>query len=126
MRMDKGNRFIDGLADWAPEDWERNDAPPVFSEAFLYEAVGKGDARFVLGVADEYRHIIEALGPDFGPSSRSSHAWSRAWASVRRLSSSSKMLATSEISDEVTITLRRKKPAPKPKGAKRRNTAKAK
>jgi len=36
---------------------------PTFSEAFLYPAVGKGDARFILGIADEYEHVIAALGP---------------------------------------------------------------
>lgn len=36
---------------------------PVFSEATLYPTLGKGDARFVLGVAEEYDHIIEAIGP---------------------------------------------------------------
>lgn len=35
---------------------------PVFSERFLYERIGKDDARFVLGVAEEYAHVIEALG----------------------------------------------------------------
>lgn len=35
----------------------------VFSEMFLYPRVGKGDARFILGIADEYEHVIEALGP---------------------------------------------------------------
>jgi hypothetical protein len=41
---------------------ELPDPYPVFSEAFLYETIGKGDARFVLGVAEEYSHLIELLG----------------------------------------------------------------
>src|SRR5687768_8954576 len=56
MRMDKGKPFMHVEAD-------TGDAP-TFSEAFLYEAVGKGDARFMLGVAEEYEHVIEALGPE--------------------------------------------------------------
>jgi hypothetical protein len=55
MRMNKGQPFHDVPAD-------TGDAP-VFSEAFLYPTVGKGDARFILGVADEYGHVIDALGP---------------------------------------------------------------
>lgn len=59
MRFDKGKPFTHIEADFPVEG--RN--VPVFSEAFLYETVGKGDARFILGVADEYEHLIEALGP---------------------------------------------------------------
>lgn len=55
MRMNKGQPFMDVEAD--------SEEAPVFSEAFLYDTVGKGDARFILGVAEEYEHIIEALGP---------------------------------------------------------------
>ena len=35
---------------------------PVFSESFLYERVGKCDARFILAIAGEYSAIIEMLG----------------------------------------------------------------
>lgn len=63
MRMDKGKPFMDVRADYAPEGYQGDDEPPVFSEAFLYSAVGKGDARFILGIADEYAHVVEALGP---------------------------------------------------------------
>lgn len=64
MRMAKGRSFMQIEADYAPDGWEdRSSPPPVFSEAFLYPAIGKGDARFVLGVAEEYAHIQEALGP---------------------------------------------------------------
>lgn len=59
MRMDKGQPFMDVEADY-PIDGKD---VPTFSEAFLYEGVGKGDARFILGVADEYEHVIDALGP---------------------------------------------------------------
>lgn len=54
MRMDKGKTFTHIEAD--------DGSAPTFSESFLYEKVGKGDARFILGVADEYEHVIEALG----------------------------------------------------------------
>jgi len=37
-------------------------AIPTFSEGFLYPRIGKDDARFVLGVAEEYEKIIEILG----------------------------------------------------------------
>lgn len=55
MRMDKGKPFTHVEAD-------SMDAP-TFSERFLYETVGKDEARFILGVADEYEHVINALGP---------------------------------------------------------------
>ncbi len=35
---------------------------PTFSESFLYPRVGKEEARFILGVAEEYEHVIQALG----------------------------------------------------------------
>jgi hypothetical protein len=54
MRMVKGQPFIDVEAD--------GEDVPVFSESFLYNAVDKGDARFILGVAEEYNHVIQALG----------------------------------------------------------------
>lgn len=60
MRMDKGKPFMDVPADFTPEGEEGE--LPTFSEAFLYPTVGKGDARFILGVAEEYEHIIKALG----------------------------------------------------------------
>lgn len=56
MRMNKGKPFTGIEADVGEV--------PVFSEAFLYEYVGKGDGRFILGVAEEYEHIIDALGPE--------------------------------------------------------------
>lgn len=67
MRMfQRGQSFSDVPADFPPEGKESLDAdgnpPPTFSEAFLYPTVGKGDARFVLGVADEYEHLIKLLG----------------------------------------------------------------
>jgi len=62
--MAKGARFMDVPAESSPEDWEGPDTPPVFSEAFLYDAVGKDDARFILGVAEEYDHLIKLLGTD--------------------------------------------------------------
>ena len=55
MRMDKGKPFMHVKEDGG-------DAT-TFSEAFLYETVGKYEARFILGVAEEYEHVIEALGP---------------------------------------------------------------
>lgn len=65
MRMNKGQPFMDVEADFPPKDWNgKRDAPPTFSEAFLYDTVGKGDARFILGVAEEYEHVIKALGPE--------------------------------------------------------------
>lgn len=63
MRMGKGKPFMDVEAEFAPDGWEHGRNPPTFSEAFLYATVEKGDARFILGVADEYEHIIAALGP---------------------------------------------------------------
>jgi hypothetical protein len=54
--MSKGMPFRDVEADVG--------SIPTFSEAFLYKRVGKGDARFMLGVAEEYDHVIAALGPD--------------------------------------------------------------
>ena len=35
---------------------------PVFSETFLYERIGKSDARFVLAVVEEYEALIRILG----------------------------------------------------------------
>lgn len=35
---------------------------PVFSEEFLYERLGKEDARFVLDIAEEYERLIEIMG----------------------------------------------------------------
>lgn len=55
MRMDKGKPFMHVEEDGG--------SAPTFSEAFLYDAVGKDEARFVLGVAEEYEHVIAALGP---------------------------------------------------------------
>lgn len=63
MRMNKGQPFLDVEADSAPSDYTGDGCPPTFSETFLYDAVGKGDARFILGVAEEYDHVISALGP---------------------------------------------------------------
>lgn len=64
MRASKGMPFDDVRADFPPKDWPQGkNEPPVFSEAFLYPTVGKGDARFILGIAEEYEHIIRALGP---------------------------------------------------------------
>lgn len=37
---------------------------PVFSEAFLYDCMFKGDARFILAVADEYATLIDKLGEE--------------------------------------------------------------
>jgi hypothetical protein len=53
--MNKAQPFMDVEAD--------DGSAPTFSEKFLYETVGKGDARFILGVAEEYDHVIRALGP---------------------------------------------------------------
>lgn len=55
MRMDKGMPFMHVQEDGG--------SAPTFSEKFLYSRVGKGDARFMLGVAEEYEHVIDALGP---------------------------------------------------------------
>lgn len=63
MRMDKGKPFLDVPADGAPDGYEGKRVPPVFSEEFLYPTVGKGDARFILGIAEEYAHVVDALGP---------------------------------------------------------------
>lgn len=55
MRMfQKGNPFMDVPA--------AGRKVPVFSEAFLYGKVGKSDARFILGVAEEYEKLIRILG----------------------------------------------------------------
>lgn len=72
MRMFKGKPFMDVSAGWMPQEddgqggkrpcYEGDGDLPVFSESFLYATVGKEDARFILGVAEEYAHIIEAMG----------------------------------------------------------------
>ena len=74
--MSKGKPFMHVEAEWLPdttvygEDGELKKVPaepgpcPVFSEHFLYETVGKDDARFILGVAEEYEHLIALLGTD--------------------------------------------------------------
>ena len=64
MRAQKGQPFMHVEADSADI--------PVFSEAFFYglafqEAgiyMTKLDARFIMGVAEEYAHIIDLLGPE--------------------------------------------------------------
>ena len=56
--MAKGEPFLHIGSETYRDDIEL----PTFSEGFLYERVGKGDARFILGVAEEYEHIIQALG----------------------------------------------------------------
>jgi hypothetical protein len=67
MRMNKGQPFMEVPEEAPLPDVEEARATPnevpVFSEAFLYPRLGKGDARFVLGIAEEYAHIIDALGP---------------------------------------------------------------
>lgn len=66
--MIKGQPFMDVEADFIPEESDGTPAYtgegslPTFSESFLYPTVGKGDARFILGVGEEYDHIIKALG----------------------------------------------------------------
>jgi hypothetical protein len=37
---------------------------PTFSEAYLYPRVGKGDARFILAVVEEYAKLIDVLGTE--------------------------------------------------------------
>ncbi len=57
MRMfSKGKPFMNVLAEGSKY--------PVFSETFLYPKVGKTDARFILGVANEYSRLIEKLGTE--------------------------------------------------------------
>lgn len=64
MRMfGKGTPFMDVEAEFDPDE-EAGYQPPVFSERFLYGTVGKGDARFILGVAEEYERLIDVLGED--------------------------------------------------------------
>lgn len=58
MRMAKGEPFIHLGSETYRDDIEL----PTFSEGFLYDRVGKYEARFILGVAEEYEHVIEALG----------------------------------------------------------------
>lgn len=53
--MSNGQPFIDSLS--FSED------VPLFSEEFLYERIGKDDARTVLSVVEDYDHLIRALGP---------------------------------------------------------------
>ena len=68
MMLQKGQPFMDVPADFTPEEereaWKGADPPPTFSEMFLYATVGKGDARFILGVAEEYEHLIDLFGPE--------------------------------------------------------------
>lgn len=78
MRMAKGQLFMDVEEEVSPLRGEDLDKAmkeleaaeteagytfPTFSEAVLYPLLGKGDARFVLGVAEEYEHILKAIGP---------------------------------------------------------------
>jgi hypothetical protein len=64
MRAQKGKPFMHIEADSANV--------PLFSEAFFYGLafqeeefwMTKGDARFIMGVAEEYSHIIKLLGPE--------------------------------------------------------------
>ena len=69
MRMfGKGTPFMD-VPEEAPlpnldECQKTPHGVSVFSEAFLYPRVGKGDARFVLAVAEEYERLIDVLGED--------------------------------------------------------------
>lgn len=44
------------------DDIARDGLYPTFSEGHLYPRLGKEDARFVLGIAEEYTAIIKALG----------------------------------------------------------------
>lgn len=55
LKSNRGKPFMHIKAD------DRTDVP-VFSEAFLYSCMTKNDARFILGVADEYNKLIEILG----------------------------------------------------------------
>jgi hypothetical protein len=65
-----GTPFMDVRVDsFIPQDeeeqeyWDKyKEDPPVFSEMFLYSRVGKGDARFILAIAEEYSKLIEILG----------------------------------------------------------------
>lgn len=59
MRMFKGRPF----KNVGSETYRDGIELPTFSEGFLYDTVGKEEARFILGVAAEYEHIIQALGP---------------------------------------------------------------
>lgn len=60
--INPGRAFMDVLAeDAAPGE----DAPaPVFSEANLYPRMYKGDARFILVVAEEYDALRAFLGDE--------------------------------------------------------------
>jgi hypothetical protein len=56
----RGESFTDVMAeDYAPDEDELH---PVFSEANLYGRMYKGDARFILSIAEEYERLIEVLG----------------------------------------------------------------
>ena len=52
----KGEKFMHVPAE--------DESMPVFSEEFLYPKMTKTDARFILGVAEEYEKIIDILGVD--------------------------------------------------------------
>ena len=52
----KGEEFMDVGA-------EKGGAP-TFSESFLYSVMSKDDARFILGVAKKYTHLIHLLGTE--------------------------------------------------------------
>lgn len=57
MRLfEKGEKFMDVPAE--------GESMPVFSEEFLYPRMTKDDARFILGVAEEYEKLINILGED--------------------------------------------------------------
>jgi hypothetical protein len=72
MRMRKGDPFMhvkasgdipdDTMISEMKADMRRDGLYPVFSEGHLYPRLGKEDARFVLGVVEEYDKLIEVLG----------------------------------------------------------------
>ena len=56
--------YVSGASGGEERPFDGSDMPPVFSETFLYEMMYKEDARFVLGIAEEYANIIDILGVD--------------------------------------------------------------
>lgn len=64
--FERGKPFMDVEADcWdGDEEFKATEEVPVFTEAYLYSICpSKGDARFILAIAEEYDKIIEILGP---------------------------------------------------------------
>ena len=66
MRAFRKGEFFMGIGseEYFTDADNKDSELPVFSEGFLYEKVGKDNARFILGVVEEYDAIIRFLGEE--------------------------------------------------------------